>query len=287
MPISSIVRRSASRICAALRIRIAIFVFRVRVIVIRSLRDGSHRQRQRPHRSNREHAVISVFDHGFLYGEGIYETLRTYDGEPFLFDRHMRRLRKSADMLALTYRSTDAEHRRAFRDTMRAAGLGTPIAKPTSAFCVTRGIGELTYDPTPRRTRRSSSSSSRMSIRRRRCSSAASRSSLVDDRPQSSGNREPDDQVEQPAEQRARHAGGVQARRVRRRDAQLQGRARRVHAVEPVHRQGRRGADAADRRRPAARHHARVPLRSRRGAASRCARRCCATRICSAPTNRS
>ena len=43
--------------------------------------------------SDGEHAVISVFDHGFLYGEGVYETLRTYNGEPFLFDRHMRRLR--------------------------------------------------------------------------------------------------------------------------------------------------------------------------------------------------
>ena len=51
--------------------------------------------------SDQEHAVISVFDHGFLYGEGVYETLRTYNGQPFLFDRHMQRLRKSAGMLAL------------------------------------------------------------------------------------------------------------------------------------------------------------------------------------------
>ena len=43
-----------------------------------------------------EDATISVFDHGFLYGEGIYEMLRTYGGEPFLFDRHVRRLRSSA-----------------------------------------------------------------------------------------------------------------------------------------------------------------------------------------------
>ena len=41
-------------------------------------------------------AVISVFDHGFLYGEGIYETMRTYHGRPFLFNRHVRRLRRSA-----------------------------------------------------------------------------------------------------------------------------------------------------------------------------------------------
>ena len=40
-------------------------------------------------------AVISVFDHGFLYGEGVYETMRTYHGRPFLFDRHMKRLRRS------------------------------------------------------------------------------------------------------------------------------------------------------------------------------------------------
>ena len=31
---------------------------------------------------DQEHAVISVFDHGFLYGEGVYETLRTYNGQP-------------------------------------------------------------------------------------------------------------------------------------------------------------------------------------------------------------
>ena len=36
--------------------------------------------------SDQEHAVISVFDHGFLYGEGVYETWRTYNGQPFLFE---------------------------------------------------------------------------------------------------------------------------------------------------------------------------------------------------------
>ena len=48
-----------------------------------------------------EDAVIPVYDHGFLYGEGIYETLRTYDGVPFLYDRHVQRLRASAGHLAL------------------------------------------------------------------------------------------------------------------------------------------------------------------------------------------
>ena len=58
---------------------------------------------------DREHAVISVFDHGFLYGEGIYETLRTYNGQPFLVDRHMSRLRRSAAMLTLPVPLTDGE----------------------------------------------------------------------------------------------------------------------------------------------------------------------------------
>ena len=48
-------------------------------------------------------AVISVFDHGFLYGEGVYETLRTYRRQPFLYDRHMRRLRRSAGLIALPH----------------------------------------------------------------------------------------------------------------------------------------------------------------------------------------
>src|SRR5437773_12563573 len=74
--------------------------------------------------TDQEHAVVSVFDHGFLYGEGVYETLRTYNGQPFRFERHMRRLRNSADMLALGVPLADAEIDGRFRDTMRTAGLG-------------------------------------------------------------------------------------------------------------------------------------------------------------------
>ena len=98
--------------------------------------------------SQQEHAVISVFDHGFLYGEGIYETLRTYNGQPFLFDRHMQRLRNSAGMLVLTVPLSDAEIAARFRETVSAAGLGG--SRDREAYIrilVTRGIGELTYDP--------------------------------------------------------------------------------------------------------------------------------------------
>src|SRR5678816_2205002 len=77
--------------------------------------------------SDQEHAVISVFDHGFLYGEGVYETLRTYSGQPFLFDRHMRRLRTSASMLALSVPPTNEDiDRRLRRHCQEPSGVGEP-----------------------------------------------------------------------------------------------------------------------------------------------------------------
>jgi branched-chain amino acid aminotransferase len=96
---------------------------------------------------DQEHAAISVFDHGFLYGEGVYETLRTYHGEPFLLDRHLRRLHNSASMLALRVPLSDREIESRFRDTMHAAGLGDGGREAYLRILVTRGVGELTYDP--------------------------------------------------------------------------------------------------------------------------------------------
>jgi len=97
--------------------------------------------------SDQDHASISIFDHGFLYGEGVYETLRTYNGQPFLFERHMRRLRRSADMLALSVPLNDLQIDARFRETMAAAGLPAGSREAYIRILVTRGIGELTYDP--------------------------------------------------------------------------------------------------------------------------------------------
>ena len=101
--------------------------------------------------SDERDAVISVFDHGFLYGEGIYETLRTYNSRPFLYDRHMRRLRNSAAMMALEIPFTDDQLASQIRDTTAAVNLNGEEAY--IRVLVTRGVGELTYDikatPTP------------------------------------------------------------------------------------------------------------------------------------------
>jgi branched-chain amino acid aminotransferase len=97
---------------------------------------------------DQDRAVISVFDHGFLYGEGVYETLRTYNGRPFLLDRHLRRLRKSAAMIVLPIPLSDDQIAARFAETVRAAGLGGSREREAYIrLLVTRGIGELTYDP--------------------------------------------------------------------------------------------------------------------------------------------
>src|SRR5438045_6659477 len=94
--------------------------------------------------SDERKAVISVFDHGFLYGEGIYETLRTYNGGLFRFDRHARRLRNSARMIELAIPFTDDELARHISDTIAATKLDGDEAYVR--VLVTRGVGELTYD---------------------------------------------------------------------------------------------------------------------------------------------
>ncbi|HVC19342.1 MAG TPA: aminotransferase class IV [Vicinamibacterales bacterium] len=94
-------------------------------------------------------AVVPVFDHGFLYGEGVYETLRTYNGRPFLFDRHLERLRASAAMLRLLFPLTDRELDARVAETLAAGGLGTAGGGPDAyiRILLTRGVGDLTYDP--------------------------------------------------------------------------------------------------------------------------------------------
>jgi len=95
--------------------------------------------------SNAADAAIPVFDHGFLYGEGVYETLRTYHRLPFLYERHAERLRKSAALMALPVPFSDADLLRAINDTV-AAHPGA-VAEAYIRVLLTRGVGELTYNP--------------------------------------------------------------------------------------------------------------------------------------------
>lgn len=89
-------------------------------------------------------AVVSVFDHGFQFGDGVYEVMRTYDRQVFMFGPHMRRLRESAAMIALDVPLTDAEFRTRIHETMEAfGGSGECYVR----ILLSRGVGEFTYDP--------------------------------------------------------------------------------------------------------------------------------------------
>ena len=103
--------------------------------------------------SRGETASISVFDHGFLYGEGVYETLRTYDRVPFLFDRHLVRLRHSSSLMTLEVPWSDAELGGRVEETMQAHPELSGAAEAYIRILVTRGVGDLSYHlsaaPTP------------------------------------------------------------------------------------------------------------------------------------------
>jgi branched-chain amino acid aminotransferase len=89
-------------------------------------------------------AVVPVYDHGFLYGEGVYETLRTYNRVPFLYDRHMARLRASSARIHLDVPFSDIDLAGWIDDTVAAAG---DMREAYIRILFTRGVGELNYDP--------------------------------------------------------------------------------------------------------------------------------------------
>ena len=97
-----------------------------------------------------ESARIPVLDHGLLYGDGVFEGIRFYNGTPFLLDDHLRRLRRSARAIALSYPWDDEELRHI------TAGVITAFdgAEGYIRLIVTRGDGPLGIDPRPCKTPR-------------------------------------------------------------------------------------------------------------------------------------
>ena len=165
---SWMVRRSASRICSALRILIAdrrhpafgtpdsaptlSTLAPSRAVEVRSLSMSAY-VNVNGVITDAAHAVIPVYDHGFLYGEGVYEVFRTYHGVPFLFDRHQARLRAvgGADrprraVLGRRGRAPLARHH-GRRRPGPAARLRATADEAYVRILLTRGVGEITYDP--------------------------------------------------------------------------------------------------------------------------------------------
>jgi branched-chain amino acid aminotransferase len=88
-------------------------------------------------------AVVSVFDHGFLYGDGIYETIRVYDRVIFMLEEHLGRLYRSASMLGLTLPFEIDSLKISIYETLIANALRNAYIRLT----VSRGHGPIGLDP--------------------------------------------------------------------------------------------------------------------------------------------
>lgn len=90
-----------------------------------------------------EQASVSVFDHGFLYGDGVFEGIRVYDWNIFRLPQHVRRLYDSAQCLWLTIPLEPGELTAAITETVRRRGLPDQYVR----VVVSRGKGDLGLDP--------------------------------------------------------------------------------------------------------------------------------------------
>jgi branched-chain amino acid aminotransferase len=88
-------------------------------------------------------AKISVFDHGLLYGDGIFEGIRLYDGNLFLLEEHLERLEYSAKAIMLELPWSRAEISEAICETCRANALTDGYIR----LVITRGVGDLGLSP--------------------------------------------------------------------------------------------------------------------------------------------
>lgn len=88
-------------------------------------------------------AKISVFDHGLLYGDGVFEGIRLYEGNVFRLDQHLDRLWDSAQAILLKMPITKAEMAEIVAETCRRNGLHSGYIR----LIVTRGAGDLGLSP--------------------------------------------------------------------------------------------------------------------------------------------
>jgi len=88
-------------------------------------------------------AKISVYDHGLLYGDGIFEGIRVYSGRIFRFKEHIDRLYESAKAIRLRIPLSREELEQAVVDTVKANGMKDAYIR----LVVTRGAGDLGIDP--------------------------------------------------------------------------------------------------------------------------------------------
>ena len=92
----------------------------------------------------RESVSISVLDHGFLFGDSVYEVICTHQGKPCFLDQHLHRLRHSAKEIFLNIPWNDEK----FKDEIQRSLDAARNEESYIRIVVTRGEGEIDIDPT-------------------------------------------------------------------------------------------------------------------------------------------
>ncbi|MBN2588782.1 MAG: branched-chain-amino-acid transaminase [Sedimentisphaerales bacterium] len=92
---------------------------------------------------DKDDAKVSVFDHGLLYGDGVFEGIRVYDSRIFENDAHIKRLFESARAIRLKIRLTQDELAKAMEETVKANNIVNGYIR----LLVTRGVGTLGLNP--------------------------------------------------------------------------------------------------------------------------------------------
>ncbi|RME83674.1 MAG: branched-chain amino acid aminotransferase, partial [Planctomycetota bacterium] len=92
---------------------------------------------------SQEQALISVFDHGFLFGDSVYEVVRTYEKRPFKLDEHVQRMESSAKRIHLSLNIDLEEWKTRIQNTLSHFDGDEAYIR----LIVTRGVGEITLDP--------------------------------------------------------------------------------------------------------------------------------------------
>lgn len=90
-----------------------------------------------------EEATVSVFDHGLLYGDGVFEGIRFYHGRVFRLEEHIKRLYRSAHAIALSIPLEPEQMTQAVLETIRANEMTDGYVR----LVVTRGVGSLGLSP--------------------------------------------------------------------------------------------------------------------------------------------
>ncbi len=95
----------------------------------------------------KEQAVVSVFDHGFLYGDGVYETIRSYGSRIFMRDQHLARLRRSAEAIGLSIPIPEKEWPALLYEAMERNDVGNDRVDAYIRITISRGEGDIGLDP--------------------------------------------------------------------------------------------------------------------------------------------